>query len=123
MAQQIIIQSEFPLPIDSAGGQWRLLLLPGPSGDVTCTPGLFCIWGAEQREFISFNLTKGEVIDYFLEQSKNEIVRKVNAACHELQTGEKPYGHFTKTFEEVVLVGKQTHGADHYEFKVVKKKK
>ncbi len=105
--KQIIIQTE----VDG-----RLLILEEDKGKAACKPGLYALWSTVIDDFVAFDMTKEELVEHFVAEARNSITRKVLAACHELQCGEKPYAQFTMTFEEAVNYAKGIHGEDHYEF-------
>ncbi len=111
MARQIIIQRKL--------GDRKLIMESTEGKRLLCEPDLYCIWSSIVDDFIAFNATEEQIIEFFVAEARNNIIRKVKSACHELQCGEKPYFQFTMTFAEAIHHGQQLHGEDHYEFEEV----
>lgn len=58
---------------------------------------LFC---SNTDTFVGRNLTKREIIEYFVELSRERIESEVERAMTTLKQGGKPYHQFTLTLEE-----------------------
>lgn len=59
---------------------------------------------------IGTDLSREEIIDHLVKEKLEDITRKVNDVCDQLDAGEKPYFQFTMTWEEAKRTHEEHHG-------------
>ena len=73
--------------------------------------GKYAIWSSVVDDFVCVDCeNETEVIEYFLECERENIVCAVNDKIQRLKQGEKPYNQFTKSFDECIEIIRELHG-------------
>ncbi len=62
--------------------------------------GLLCIFSSISDEFVLFNATTSEVINFLLIPEQQRVEDEVKRVFRKIQNQEKPYAQFTLSFEE-----------------------
>jgi hypothetical protein len=78
--------------------------------------GKYAVWTTISDGFISVNDTKEELIRDLIEEEieniKKRIPQDVNRVISALESNEKPYYQFTKSWEECLKTIREVHGED-----------
>lgn len=72
--------------------------------------GLYCVFSSVEDNVTHYNLGKQDIIDLWIEEKKKEIEDSVNNVINELESGNKPYYQFTKTYDEMIDLISEIHG-------------
>jgi hypothetical protein len=63
----------------------------------------YAIWCSVSDELVAWDCTRLEVIEYFANKVYNESVYRTEYMMNKVDTMDKPYYQFTKTWDEVKL--------------------
>jgi hypothetical protein len=83
--------------------------------------GKYAIFSSIVDLFIGANLTKEEVIDFFVEEEAKRITERINEILEQLERGEKPYLQFTQTLDEALKTMEEVHKTSPQEMAKFKK--
>lgn len=79
--------------------------------------GTYALWFTVTDSFIVRDLTEQEMVDFIVEEAKEETKKKVNRVIQLLKKGEPPYHQFTMSWEEAMAIIENVHGKDSIEYK------
>lgn len=77
--------------------------------------GKYCVFSTMCDNIICYNATPEEIIEWWLEEAKEEVVERVNGVVEKIEKDEKPYRQFTKTYEEMIQLIFEVHGEEETE--------
>jgi len=69
--------------------------------------GRFCIFSTIVDNFIRFDQTEEEIVQYELKNIVEEESKKIRNIINQLNKNEKPYGQFTMSYKEAVKMYKE----------------
>ena len=73
--------------------------------------GKYAIWSTIVDDFIFFNMTAEEWIQFRIRESAEQVRKDIEEIISKLEKGEKPYYQFTETwddlFERLSILGKK----------------
>ena len=72
--------------------------------------GKFAVWSSIVEDFILLDVSPAEIIEEFVEDSRETIETRVTEIINTLERGEKPYSSFTRTFDQIIDEVKDRHG-------------
>ncbi len=73
--------------------------------------GNYCVFSTVVDNVIIVNATRQELMDYYGERARKEASRSTWKTVQDIEEGKKPYGQFTKTYDEMVETIKELHGS------------
>lgn len=77
--------------------------------------GKYAIFSTVIDDFVAFNGTKEEVLEYFKAEAAKKAERDILEVFEKMKNGEKPYRQFTMSLEEMMEVMKKSHCEEDYE--------
>jgi hypothetical protein len=72
--------------------------------------GLYCVWSTIVDDLVLIDATPQDIINELVQKSSKEHTEFVNSTVDALERGEKPYYHYTMTFDEAVKEIRKRHG-------------
>jgi hypothetical protein len=69
----------------------------------------YCLLSSNIDNVTDYNCTKEEIIEVFVEISRESIISDVNRIIDSLNEGKKPYFQWTKTYEEMLEHIRENH--------------
>jgi hypothetical protein len=82
--------------------------------------GKYSIWSTVVDHFVVIDSTPEEIIEYYCEREKGDIIKDVTSKTEQLDKGENPYGQFRMDWEEALCVAEECHGRDDKTLKLAK---
>lgn len=73
--------------------------------------GRYAVWSTIVEDFLLRDATQAQLVEWFIEDRRVEVVREVGRVVTALEKGEKPYYQFTMTWAEAVRDSKRTQRA------------
>jgi len=70
----------------------------------------YCIFSTIVDHFIAVNLSRDELVDFYIKERGKYSDKRVYNVLEELENGMKPYHQFTMTFDESIQQIKSCHG-------------
>jgi hypothetical protein len=77
--------------------------------------GKYCIFSTIVDNITYYDMTPEEIIEWWVEEAKEEITERVNNTIDKLERGEKPYRQYTQTYEEMIKLIFGVHGEEEAE--------
>lgn len=74
--------------------------------------GKYCIFSIIVDDITHYNLTQSDIVELRVEKAKKSIEKEVKEIVDKLEKGEKPYNHFTKSFDEAMNTIGNIHGEE-----------
>ncbi len=62
--------------------------------------GRYAVWSTIVGDFVLVDATPADMVDFWTENERQRITRRVNEIISALARGEKPYCQFTMTWQE-----------------------
>ncbi len=72
--------------------------------------GKLCIFSSVVDNVVYYDGTPEQIINAFVEAETTPVIKRVRDIIGKLQSGEKPYYQFTKSFDEMIATIKDIHG-------------
>ena len=72
--------------------------------------GKYCIFSSVVDNVIYYDGTPEQILNTIIEAETTPIRKRVNETISELDNGGKPYGQFTKSFDEMIEWIENVHG-------------
>jgi len=72
--------------------------------------GKYCIFSSVVDNVIYYDGTPQQILETIIEAETTPIRKRVNDIISKLDSGEKPYNQFTKSFEEMIEWIETVHG-------------
>jgi hypothetical protein len=76
--------------------------------------GKYCIFSSIVGNITHHNMDVEEIINEFVSEERNRIVERVRDVVNKLDSGEKPYHQFTKSYEQMLELVKTMYGEVEY---------
>ena len=77
--------------------------------------GKYCVFSTMYNNIVCYNATPEEIIEWWLEETKEEITERVNSIVDKIEKGEKPYRQSIQTYEEMIQLIFGVHGEEEAE--------
>jgi hypothetical protein len=72
--------------------------------------GKFCIFSSIVDSITYYNMEEKDIADLWVNEERENIEKRVKENIEKLNNGTKPYGHFTKSYSEVLALIKEVLG-------------
>ena len=72
--------------------------------------GKFVLWSSYEDNFILADLTPDEIVEFFIKLESEKVRENVLKITRQLDNNEKPYGQFSKSFNDCIAWVKEIHG-------------
>ena len=82
---------------------------------IETSPNVFAIYSSISDDFIGYNATKEEIIEFYREEAADKAERDILETFEKLENGIKPYYQFTQSLDEMLDWIKEQHGEEVYE--------
>lgn len=74
--------------------------------------GQYAVFSSIVDDFVLVDATPEEIIEEYVANQRRSIEQDVREVIEKLESGQKPYYQFTRTFEECVQVIRDLHGTE-----------
>ncbi len=81
---------------------------------IETSPNKYGIFSSITDDFIGWDATKEEVIEFYKEDAAERAERDILMVFEQLESGKKPYHQFTMNLEEALDTIKSQHGDELY---------